>query len=60
VIEGRLTAKLKREFPCHCGSPNCRGTLLAPKETKGRSRVSSTPSGGLARSGRSGGSQSGR
>jgi hypothetical protein len=31
VIEGRMTAKLKREFPCHCGSPNCRGTLLAPK-----------------------------
>jgi len=31
VIEGRLTAKLKREYPCHCGSPNCRGTLLAPK-----------------------------
>jgi len=30
-IEGRLTAKLKREYPCHCGSPNCRGTLLAPK-----------------------------
>ena len=31
VIEGRYTAKLKREFPCHCGSANCRGTLLAPK-----------------------------
>ena len=31
VIEGRMTAKLKSEFPCHCGSANCRGTLLAPK-----------------------------
>ena len=31
VVEGRLTAKLKAEYPCHCGSPNCRGTLLAPK-----------------------------
>ena len=31
VIEGRLTAKLKREYPCHCGSPRCRGTLLTPK-----------------------------
>ena len=31
VIEGRLTARLKSEYPCHCGSPNCRGTLLAPK-----------------------------
>ena len=31
VIDERLTPKLKKEFPCHCGSPNCRGTLLAPK-----------------------------
>jgi len=31
VIDGRLTAKLKREYPCHCGSSQCRGTLLAPK-----------------------------
>jgi SET domain-containing protein len=31
VIEGRMTAKLKREYPCHCGSAHCRGTLLAPK-----------------------------
>ncbi len=31
VIEGRLTARLKSEYPCHCGSPHCRGTLLAPK-----------------------------
>ena len=31
VIDGRLTAKLKSEYPCHCGSPHCRGTLLAPK-----------------------------
>ncbi len=32
VVEGRLTAKLKAEYPCHCGSPDCRGTLLAPKK----------------------------
>jgi SET domain-containing protein len=31
VIEGRLTSKLKKEYPCHCGSAHCRGTLLAPK-----------------------------
>ena len=31
VVEGRHTAKLKREYPCHCGGANCRGTLLAPK-----------------------------
>jgi SET domain-containing protein len=21
------------DYPCHCGSPNCRGTMLAPVET---------------------------
>lgn len=31
VIDERYTAKLKREYACRCGSPNCRGTLLAPK-----------------------------
>ena len=31
VIDERLTPKLKKEYPCHCGSANCRGTLLAPK-----------------------------
>jgi hypothetical protein len=31
VIDERYTPKLKKEYPCHCGSPNCRGTLLAPK-----------------------------
>ena len=31
VVDGRYTAKLKAEYACHCGSPNCRGTMLAPK-----------------------------
>jgi len=31
VIDERLTQKLKKEYPCHCGSERCRGTLLAPK-----------------------------
>lgn len=31
VIDERYTAKLKKEYACHCGSPNCRGTMLAPK-----------------------------
>jgi uncharacterized protein len=31
VIDERLTPKLKKEYPCHCGSSHCRGTLLAPK-----------------------------
>ncbi|TMS57974.1 SET domain-containing protein-lysine N-methyltransferase [Imbroritus primus] len=32
VIEGKLTRKLKKAFACHCGSPECRGTMLAPKD----------------------------
>ena len=31
IIDERYTAKLKKEFPCWCGSKSCRGTLLAPK-----------------------------
>jgi len=31
ILEERYTAKLKAEYPCWCGSANCRGTLLAPK-----------------------------
>lgn len=31
VIDERLTAKLKKEYACHCGSRQCRGTMLAPK-----------------------------
>jgi SET domain-containing protein len=31
IIDERYTPKLKKEFACYCGSPNCRGTMLAPK-----------------------------
>jgi SET domain-containing protein len=31
TIDERYTAKLKKEFACYCGSPGCRGTMLAPK-----------------------------
>ncbi|MDM4766893.1 SET domain-containing protein-lysine N-methyltransferase [Pelomonas sp. SE-A7] len=31
VIDERYTPKLKKQFACHCGSPVCRGTMLAPK-----------------------------
>jgi hypothetical protein len=30
----RYTQKLKAEFPCWCGAPDCRGTLLAPKRKR--------------------------
>lgn len=32
MIEGRKTAKVKKEHACLCGSPNCRGTMLACKK----------------------------
>jgi SET domain-containing protein len=31
VIDGKLTKKLKKEYPCRCGTKSCRGTLLAAK-----------------------------
>ena len=31
IIEERYTPKLKAEYPCWCGAPTCRGTMLAPK-----------------------------
>ena len=31
VIDERYTPKLKRDYECRCGSPHCRGTMLAPK-----------------------------
>lgn len=31
IIDERHTAKLKKEYACHCGSSQCRGTMLAPK-----------------------------
>lgn len=32
MIEGRKTARVKKEHACLCGSPNCRGTMLACKK----------------------------
>jgi SET domain-containing protein len=34
IYEGRHTPTVKRSFPCHCGSANCTGTMLAPKSRK--------------------------
>lgn len=31
VIDARYTKKLKKQYECRCGSPKCRGTMLAPK-----------------------------
>ncbi|MDO8371079.1 MAG: SET domain-containing protein-lysine N-methyltransferase [Polaromonas sp.] len=34
IIDAPYTKKLLAEYPCWCGSPDCRGTLLAPKDDK--------------------------
>ena len=34
IIDEPYTKKLKAEYPCWCGSRNCRGTLLSPKRRK--------------------------
>ncbi|MEN6489173.1 MAG: SET domain-containing protein-lysine N-methyltransferase [Smithella sp.] len=32
MIEGRKTAKVKKEYACFCGAPGCRGTMLDIKK----------------------------
>ncbi len=34
IIDAPYTPKLKTEYPCWCGAPQCRGTLLAPKRRR--------------------------
>ncbi len=34
IIDERYTPKLKKQFACRCGSPKCRGTMLAPKRRR--------------------------
>jgi hypothetical protein len=31
ILEGRMTEKVKKMFACRCGSPRCRGTMLASR-----------------------------
>ena len=31
ILEGRHTAKVKKEYECRCASPRCRGTMLSQK-----------------------------
>lgn len=35
VVDERLTPTLKRQYQCRCGSPGCRGTMLALKKRNG-------------------------
>lgn len=32
MIEGRKTAKVRKEYACFCGAPTCRGTMLDIKK----------------------------
>jgi SET domain-containing protein len=36
IIDEPYTAKLKKQFECRCGTPDCRGTMLAPKRPRAR------------------------
>ena len=31
ILDGKHTKKLKKEYACLCGTPECRGTMLASK-----------------------------
>ncbi len=31
VLDERYTPKVKKQYACHCGASNCRGTMLGPK-----------------------------
>lgn len=35
--DGRRTAEWERLYPCYCGTPSCRGTMLRPRRSR-RSR----------------------
>lgn len=39
VIDEPMTAALKKQYPCWCGAPRCRGTLLAPRRGGRASRL---------------------
>jgi uncharacterized protein len=34
ILEGKQTKKVEKEFACHCGTPECRGTMLAARKKK--------------------------
>ncbi len=35
---GESDAEARRKFPCHCGSANCRGTIMAPLPKRRKNR----------------------
>lgn len=51
VIDEKLTKQLKKDYECRCGSPSCRGTMLAVKKKKAAKKAATTKK---ARAGKSG------
>ena len=45
VIDAKYTKKLLADYPCWCGAPDCRGTLLTPKEKKKSAKKAATQKG---------------
>lgn len=43
-LDGRVTQAEREKYACHCGSPNCRGTMLDVPKPRGRKAKSSTVS----------------
>ncbi len=41
IIDEPYTKKLLAEYPCWCGSANCRGTLLSPKDREDTPKIPS-------------------
>jgi SET domain-containing protein len=39
IYEERHTKAVKKAFACYCGSPNCTGTMLAPKKRKSEKKA---------------------
>ena len=44
-VEGRKTRKLKEQYRCLCGSPNCRGTMLALPKRSSKKKADEPPGG---------------
>ncbi|HZH56596.1 SET domain-containing protein-lysine N-methyltransferase [Yanghanlia caeni] len=38
VIDGRITKKLREQYRCLCGAPECRGTMLALPKRKSKAK----------------------
>ncbi len=38
IMDGKITKKLKAQYLCLCGAPNCRGTMLALPEKKSKNK----------------------